>query len=187
MDQYLGPLKELFAKNCPDEVDQLLPCSEAEVVELEERLGVHFPQAYYEFLLWMGHNSSSVLERMLGYRVMFTTKSFERRFVAEKAPKVKLPEDALAIAFDPSQMLWFIRPGEGDNPKVYVVIPEDNRQAYKWEKTINDVSPEWAFLFEDQKDYYTFSQSFTDFINYELAAHFQFKHMREAGSDTAQS
>ncbi len=187
MDQYLGALKELFATQCPDEVDQLLPCREAEVVELEEQLTSRLPQAYREFLLWMGHNSSAFLERMLSYRHMFTAKSFEHRFLEEKAPHIKLPEDALPIAFDPSQTLWFLRLGEGDNPKVYVFVLEEHRQAFRWEKTINDVSPEWAFLFEDQKDYYTFSQSFTEFINYELGFHFQFKHMKEAGSNKPQS
>src|SRR5258708_36923886 len=52
--KYIEEAKAVYAKRFPEASAHVKPCSEPEILELERRFQHTLPQAYREFLAWMG-------------------------------------------------------------------------------------------------------------------------------------
>jgi SMI1 / KNR4 family (SUKH-1) len=55
---YLTKAKILYTKGLPTNASRVLPCSESEVALLEQELSIKLPEAYREFLLWLGDDAA---------------------------------------------------------------------------------------------------------------------------------
>lgn len=101
---------------------QYEPCSEQEVEQIEQFLGLALPSAYREFLLWSGKQCYFMDEMGLPF---YSSKDLDLRILASEILEMNeatdtLPEDAIvAFIFDETAEFAFLRASEGDNPPVH--------------------------------------------------------------------
>ncbi|WP_376793998.1 SMI1/KNR4 family protein [Thermogemmatispora sp.] len=106
------------------------PCYPAWVDQLEQRLGLRFPAAYREFLLWLGHWSGGLLDGIsCGWMHLEFNQRWARGTLMARGPIRKpglanaLPVDALVFWREGYDRFAFFRSNEGDDPPVYVWQP----------------------------------------------------------------
>nr|BBH93157.1 hypothetical protein KTA_13560 [Thermogemmatispora argillosa] len=102
------------------------PCYPSWANWLEQQLGLRFPPAYREFLLWLGHWSGGLLD---GISCCWMHLEFNQRWargdLVEQEPLRlptlvnALPPDALIFWREGYDRFAFFRSGEGDDPPVY--------------------------------------------------------------------
>ncbi|MCY6490247.1 SMI1/KNR4 family protein [Leptolyngbya sp. GGD] len=93
--------------------------SESEISEMEGRLNTSFPEAYREFLLWMGNGAGGFLGNFIFHtRSLYGIREDADELLEDELEK--LSEDAIVI-FGGSQggYFKFIRASEGDNPPIH--------------------------------------------------------------------
>jgi hypothetical protein len=95
------------------------PCSEGEVATLEQKLGVHLPAAYQEFLLWMGHGAGAFLQGTDVFYEALPLTDAARELLAEDNVMAPLPPDAIVFYMAQGYQFMFMRASEGENPPVY--------------------------------------------------------------------
>lgn len=107
------------------------PCTEDEVKALEEKLGRTLPEAYKEFLLWMGKGvGKGNLMAGEDFFVWNWEKEQEmlklvRELFEEDEFPGELPEDAFVFLFHQGYSFLFFRLSEGDDPPVYLWIESE--------------------------------------------------------------
>ncbi len=107
----------------------LKPCTEEEVVRLEQARSVKLPQAYREFLLWMGSSGGSLfIGSDCFYRDLPLIQKGAVELLEEDQFPLKLPEDAFVFYMHQGYNFDFFRPSEGDDPPVYYYL-EDSEQT----------------------------------------------------------
>lgn len=99
--------------------ETLLPCTAAEVEQLEQQYEIKFPAVYKQFLLTMGKSAGRF---MLGSSCFFD----ELPFLEEGAKELlqennfkELPPNAFVFWMHQGYQFAFFMPNEGDNPPVY--------------------------------------------------------------------
>ena len=126
---YLDTVKERCDTLHFIRAEHLVPCTEEEIVQLEQRMHVSFPQAYKEFLLWMGHKGGALF---IGSACFFADlpslrQAAENLLQEDQAP-LSLPQDALVFFMHQGYSFDFLRTSEGEDPPVYFYL-EDNGQT----------------------------------------------------------
>lgn len=81
---------------------QPVPCTLQEVEELEQCRGHRLPEAYREFLFWMGHTSGGVLAGTnCFYRDLQRIQASARELLEENQYSGELPKDAFVFLYAP--------------------------------------------------------------------------------------
>ncbi|HEY0604723.1 MAG TPA: SMI1/KNR4 family protein [Herpetosiphonaceae bacterium] len=100
--------------------EQLIPCSEADIRQLEAQLGLKIPQAYREFLLTMGLGAGGLLDGThCWYPNLIDLQAWGIELLEENNVSDLLPEDAFVFWMHQGYMMAFFRVSEGDDPPVY--------------------------------------------------------------------
>jgi hypothetical protein len=119
---YLTRAKQKFKQFCQEHPGYVLePCSQAEIKKYEEMLDCKFPNAYKEFLEWMGKDTGGFMcyyfFRLSG---LPRNKEDALELMHEDEYKEEFPEDAIVFAWGSDAFdFFFIRASEGDDPPIH--------------------------------------------------------------------
>ncbi len=99
------------------------PCSEEQVLEMEQKSGVKLPLAYREFLLWAGNGLGGVMKGSEFYPSQFMLYDYKencRHLLEENNLDTSpLDEHTIIIYSHQGYQFAYIRDDEGGNPPVY--------------------------------------------------------------------
>ncbi len=96
------------------------PCSNDEINQLEEDLGVKLPQIYREFLYWTGHGADAFLQgEDCFYEHLPQIQQWAKDLLKENRFSQVLPDDAFVFLMHQGYQFSFFRLSEGDNPPTY--------------------------------------------------------------------
>lgn len=120
---YLDRAKQLVEELGYILPEHIRPCNEAQVQWFERMVGVRFPLAYREFLLWAGNGLGDVMvgsEFYFGQLVQYNYREYARDLLIEN----HLNHDAIdahviIIYSHQGYQFSYIRADEGENPPVY--------------------------------------------------------------------
>jgi hypothetical protein len=125
---YLNNAKSLFRAND----DKPVPCTPDEVRALEQQVGLVLPEAYKEFLLWMGHGAGGFLqESNCFYRHLLHNQQMAVALLEESNFPGSLPQDAFVFYNYEGYQFVFFRVSEGDNPPLYYYHEADEPTSFK--------------------------------------------------------
>lgn len=120
---YLDQAQALFEEVHMASPEQVRPCSEDEVAQLEQRIGQRLPAAYREFLLWMGKGAGRFF---VGTDYFYADVSqFDRhiegakKLLEENNITDPLPEDAFVFYMHQGYQIMYFRLSAGDDPPIY--------------------------------------------------------------------
>src|SRR5207248_219520 len=95
--------------------EKIVPCTEEEVRKLEQQVGLKLPQAYREFLLWMGHNGGGLLQGSdCFYQHLPRIQKGAVELLEEDGFPDPLPADAFVFLMHQGYQFDFFRVSEGD-------------------------------------------------------------------------
>lgn len=128
---YLDDVKERARELDLFKPGEVVPCTAEEVRELERRTGRALPQAYKEFLLWMGHGAGELwLGSHCFYRDLEPLGDWAAVMLKRSDPAQKLPEDAFVFLMHQGYQFMFFRTSEGDDPPVYYYKDEPEQLSF---------------------------------------------------------
>lgn len=116
-------------------------CKPDEVDELERQVGFPLPEAYKQYLLWMGKDYNGIFSGS----DWFVDNLLKRTewlpdLLEENGIDYKLPEHYLVFfAHQGYMMAWFELPMQNDNPPAYFFGEGQNLNAPRLEGTFTDV------------------------------------------------
>ncbi|MCG8459692.1 MAG: SMI1/KNR4 family protein [Holophagales bacterium] len=131
MSSTLERARELHGKHIEPYLGAPLGCSAAEVAQLEDRLGVGIPDAYREFLLWMGKDETGIFKgsdcfhRHVEENTLYLPELLEENGIVFRSPGRSLAfflhQGYIAAWFqvptdDPDPMCWLFSEGSTDRP-----------------------------------------------------------------------
>jgi len=106
----------------------IVGCTEAEISELEQRVGLTLPTAYRDFLLVMGHRTGTF---MVGTDFFYNDLDGLRDALVESLARMRVdfqvPLDAFVFSSHQGYIFHFFRTSEGDDPPVYGYSEADPR------------------------------------------------------------
>jgi hypothetical protein len=101
------------------------PCTIEEVESLEQWSGHRFPEAYREFLLWMGHNGGGLLEGSdCFYHHLKVLPSYAQELLEEDQFVGNLPDKAFIFFMHQGYQFNFFYFDDGDDPPIYWYLEE---------------------------------------------------------------
>jgi hypothetical protein len=104
---------------------QPTPCTREEVEELELLNGHRFPEAYREFLLWMGRGGGGFLQGSdCFYRDLKHLSSFAQELLEEDQFANQLPENVFVFYMHQGYQFNFFYFDDGADPPVYWYLEE---------------------------------------------------------------
>ncbi len=110
---------------------QPVPCTLQEVEELEQCIGHRLPEAYREFLLWMGHAGGGVLAGTnCFYRDLRRIQASARELLEENQYAGELPKDAFVFYMHQGYQFNFFHLADGDDPPVYCYVDENPPRTF---------------------------------------------------------
>lgn len=128
---YLNRVKKQLIELKLASPDELLGCTEDEVVELEEKLGILLPKAYQEFLLFMGHGAGRFLRGSdYFFKDLLVLKHWALALLEENNFPESLPEDAFVFLMHQGYQFSFFRVSQGDNPPTYYYCEGTDETAF---------------------------------------------------------
>ncbi|MBD2515607.1 SMI1/KNR4 family protein [Nostoc sp. FACHB-973] len=108
------PLQLIFNQN------QLLPCSDLEIIQFEQQQGITLPSIYKDFLKMMGHGAGKFLRGSdCFYQHLPQIQEWAKQLLVENDFPEALPEDAFVFFMHQGYQFSFFRLSEGDNPPTY--------------------------------------------------------------------
>ncbi len=117
---YLKQVKARFRSLERIRHQDVKPCTEEEVHELEKALGFSVPAAYKEFLLWMGYGARTFMRGSdWSYWFILRIQQGAVELLEENGNPEVLPEDALVFFMHQGYFFYFMRVSEGENPPIY--------------------------------------------------------------------
>ncbi len=126
---YLKKSKAKFNKYRVFITNKPQPCAEEEIRFLEQNLKCRFPEAYREFLLWMGHGTGAFLRGTdIFYEHILNIQEWAKDLLAENNFPKSLPEDAIVFMMHQGYQFMFFHISDGDNPPTY-----DYHEAYHFD------------------------------------------------------
>jgi hypothetical protein len=113
---YLAEIKRIAPRSLKP-----VGCNEQEVVDLEAKIGYALPEAYRQYLLWMGNDHTGILGGSNWFlRDVIENTEYVPELLAENSVDFALPEHYLAFFGHQGYMTaWFILPKESENPMCY--------------------------------------------------------------------
>jgi len=116
--------------------DLAVGCSEKEIRNLEEKLGVNLPVAYKEFLSWAGKGLGEFAVGSEFYydQDLVDLQRMAKDLLEDNAVPFKLPEDAFVFWGHQGYQFTFFRTSQGDDPPVhyYLEAAEGEKEEIKW-------------------------------------------------------
>ena len=98
----------------------LLPCSEEEILKLEEHIGRELPQAYKEYLATMGKYSGIVNAGTdCFYDDLFELNEDALELLLQNKIEIQLSDGAFVFCMHQGYQFLFFKLDEGENPPVY--------------------------------------------------------------------
>ncbi|MBA2394072.1 MAG: SMI1/KNR4 family protein [Ktedonobacteraceae bacterium] len=95
-------------------------CNQKEIEEIELFMKSRLPQAYQEFLLWMGHSCGRFLQGSdCFYPILKDLQQYARELLSEDHYAGKLSEDAFIFFMHQGYYFLFFHLTEGDDPPIY--------------------------------------------------------------------
>lgn len=117
---YLEQAKALFEAAQLARNGEVQPSSESELHLLEQKTGARLPEAYREFLRWMGHGAGNFLQGTdVFYQQLDGLNSAAQELLLENGIADELPEDAFVFYMHQGYQFMFFRLLEGDDPPIY--------------------------------------------------------------------
>jgi hypothetical protein len=173
--RFLAELVDRFEAHCPEDLANVLPCSQADISRLEEKLDSKLPAAYREFLLWVGRGGGLFLQKQYRYDVLGEINSAARKILEAKLPDVKWPSKALVIALDMDESFYFISSNEGDDPRVFIFMDEAQKDYMRNHPARKNLAAQWNFLSEGPGEAFgifspTLSSCLSDWLDVYIAA-----------------
>jgi hypothetical protein len=121
--RYLNEAHALYSKLLPDEAGRVEPCTLEEIRDLQERLGVMLPDAYLEFLLWMGKGSGGFWQSGNAfYPELLQTNEWARTLIEENEGAEAWPSTGFAFHWNVSEIFYFFLCDEGSDPTVRAYV-----------------------------------------------------------------
>jgi hypothetical protein len=122
---YLSAARELYRSALARRLGPPVGCSPAEVAALERRVGFPLPEAYRQYLLWMGRDYGGPF---VGSQCFVTDALRNTRYLPallhEGRVEGALPEHYLAFFMHQGYIAgWFHLPAESEDPPVYSFSP----------------------------------------------------------------
>lgn len=117
---------QTFTKEVP------VPCTEAEVRELEQKVGLTLPLAYKEFLLWMGHSAGGLL---VGTDIFYEHLPLQEaaiELLAENNVTEKLPDTAFVFMMHQGYQFMFFDVSAGDDPPIHYYLESKAENYIRW-------------------------------------------------------
>ena len=144
---YLREIKEFHSREIELYTGKAVGCSENEIKEIELKIGYDLPEAYRQYLQWMGKDYKGVF---VGCDWFITDITDNNELLAELLIKnqvdYKLAKHYLAFFSHQGYMVaWFDLPKESENPTVYFFTESRESLAVKTEEKFTD------FLFNDMQ------------------------------------
>jgi SMI1-KNR4 cell-wall len=145
--QYLEDLLTMYLDNVKMHLHELeairpedfISCTEEEVVALEQQLGVTLPEAYREFLLWMGHKAGDLFAGSQWlYKKIPRLQVGAREALEKNNFPESLPGDAFVFWMHQGYQFMFFRLSEDSDPPVYYY--HEGRHKTSFEKYANSFS-----------------------------------------------
>lgn len=100
--------------------DHPIGCTTEEIEALETFIGGCLPQAYREFLVWMGHSCGQFLRGSdCFYSRLKAMQASARELLQEDHYAHTLPEDGFVFFMHQGYYFLFLRLTEGDDPPIY--------------------------------------------------------------------
>lgn len=166
---YLDDAKFAYTRYFPEDAAKVAPCSEADVVLLEQQFSARLPLAYREFLTWMGRGGEDIF--WTGFTWTFGSlrdiNVWAHELVQISDTKLRLPKDAFVFFWDGGAIFYFFKLKDGDDPPVYFFM-ESNleanlRQGFTAEPKDDPVV---RYLLDDRErtDFFRLSSNFSQFI-----------------------
>lgn len=111
--------------------DELIGCTQDEVIQLEQELGVWLPKAYQEFLLLMGYGRGKFLRGSdCFFRDLPFLKDWAIELLEENNFPASLPEDAFVFLMHQGYQFSFFRVSEGEDPPTYSYCEGTNETSF---------------------------------------------------------
>lgn len=100
--------------------NDLSPCSDLEIIQLERQQGINLPSTYKDFLKMMGHGAGKFLRGSdCFYQHLPKIQEWAKQLLVENDFPQTLPEDAFVFFMHQGYQFSFFRLSEGDNPPTY--------------------------------------------------------------------
>lgn len=116
--KYLTEAKAILETVIPPE--DLLPCTHQEVRLIEKEIGASIPEAYKEFLLWIGHGAGGFLRGSdCFYKHLPELPTAATELLQENNFQQPLPRDAFVFFMHQGYQFNFFKFSEGENPPIY--------------------------------------------------------------------
>lgn len=128
---YLDNLKAQLAELNLVDSDEFSPCTEEEVSSLEQQLGMPLPDAYKEFLLWMGHGAGRLMQGSdCFFEHLPELREWATELLRENHFPESLPDDAFVFFMHQGYQFSFMKTSEGDNPPTYYYCEGENKTSF---------------------------------------------------------
>jgi hypothetical protein len=117
---YLVSLRTKLERAAIIPTDQIVPCSRSEIAHMEKQLNVQLPQAYREFLLWMGHGAGRFLRgSTCFYQDLGRLKESATELLNENNSPLRLPDGAFVFFMHQGYQFCYLLTHQEENPPVY--------------------------------------------------------------------
>ncbi len=128
---YLDNLKARLVELGFVSSNELLPCTEEEVSSIEQKLGIFLPDAYKEFLLWMGHGSGRLMQGSdCFFKHLPALQEWAIELLQENHFPELLPNDAFVFFMHQGYQFSFLRTSEGADPPIYYYCEGEDQTSF---------------------------------------------------------
>jgi len=140
-------------------IARFIPCTERQVVSLEQWHECALPQAYREFLFWMGSwGGGFLIGSHCFYGDLKNIQTWAKDLLQEDGFPGMLPEDAFVFWMHQGYQFYFFRSHEGEDPPIYYYL-----------ESVENEPAQTSFV---QK-----FAHFSDFLFAAIEDHLKFSHM----------
>lgn len=117
---YLDSLKSRIAKSPQFHSVTFVGCSDDEIQEIERQLKLSFPEAYKEFLRWMGKDGGPILKGSdCFYKHLLYLRAWADELLKENNLFGILPANSFIFFMHQGYQFAFMYLEDGDNPPIY--------------------------------------------------------------------